>query len=235
LGVFKGQGYAYVDHPGTPVEMLGTALLALTYPITKTSTDSFILYHLKHPELFLIIARGFLTVACIVCSILIVRYSLPLRDWIDVLASVALPALFFCVTPEGFQPLQVWSQNSFNFPFGTLILLGLMLLITRKEVVSYWHITILGFAVGILAAAQLYFVVWDIGIAVSFVSLNALEKRWKSVLTIPLILAVSSIGEFILATLPILGRYPQFFAYIESMIFHQGKYGAGPEGIISAQ
>ena len=45
LAVFNGSTYSYIDHPGTPVSVIGSVLLALTYPFT-TGSD-FTLYHLS--------------------------------------------------------------------------------------------------------------------------------------------------------------------------------------------
>jgi len=41
LSVFIGKSYVYVDHPGTPMQVMGTLMLALTYPFFE-STQAFI-------------------------------------------------------------------------------------------------------------------------------------------------------------------------------------------------
>src|SRR5512143_2465571 len=37
LEVFKGEPYAYVDHPGTPLEVIGSVIYASTYPFLHRS------------------------------------------------------------------------------------------------------------------------------------------------------------------------------------------------------
>ena len=54
LSVFNGKPYWYMDHPGTPVELLGTLILTLTYPLTRGSSDNFVMYHISNPGLFFI-------------------------------------------------------------------------------------------------------------------------------------------------------------------------------------
>jgi hypothetical protein len=53
---FKGYAYTYIDHPGTPVEVIGSALLLGTYPFFK---NNFILSHLQNPEIFFMEAHIF--------------------------------------------------------------------------------------------------------------------------------------------------------------------------------
>src|SRR5689334_10029346 len=57
LAPFKGAPYVYADHPGTPVEIIGTLLLGISY-VFFTDHASFINTYLEHPELFLNLAHG---------------------------------------------------------------------------------------------------------------------------------------------------------------------------------
>src|SRR5688572_12305316 len=70
LAIFKGQPYVYNDHPGTPVQLIGSTFLALTYPFIVLGHEPFIQFHLNHPEVFFILTRGFLTVTSIFTSLL---------------------------------------------------------------------------------------------------------------------------------------------------------------------
>jgi len=71
LALFRGTAYHCIDHPGTPVEMLGTLLLALTYPFVGLSTGSLIAFHLSHPDVFMSIAQTLLLMGTLVtCALL---------------------------------------------------------------------------------------------------------------------------------------------------------------------
>ena len=49
LSIFAGKSYTYVDHPGTPLQLIGSFLLALTYPFLDSS-EAFISFHLARPD-----------------------------------------------------------------------------------------------------------------------------------------------------------------------------------------
>src|SRR5512138_2049562 len=68
LAPFKGAPYFYTDHPGTPVEILGTMLLGTDY-VFFPSRANFISHYLEKPELFLNVAHGFITLLSILCAI----------------------------------------------------------------------------------------------------------------------------------------------------------------------
>jgi hypothetical protein len=65
LSFFRGASFHYIDHHGRPVEILGTVALSLTYPSVSGAREEFIGYHLAHPELFMAMGQGFLTVASV--------------------------------------------------------------------------------------------------------------------------------------------------------------------------
>ena len=48
LSIFAGHSYKFVDHPGTPVHLIGSLLLAVTYPFFE-SREAFINFHLARP------------------------------------------------------------------------------------------------------------------------------------------------------------------------------------------
>src|SRR5215510_12630756 len=68
LAPFKGAPYFYTDHPGTPVEMIGTLLLGTSY-VFFTDHANFINYQLEHPEYFLNVAHGLITLLSVLCAI----------------------------------------------------------------------------------------------------------------------------------------------------------------------
>ena len=59
LSIFVGKLYVYVDHPGTPVQLIGSFLLSLTYPFFG-SREAFINFFITRPEAFFLMAHTFL-------------------------------------------------------------------------------------------------------------------------------------------------------------------------------
>jgi hypothetical protein len=234
LGPFRGQEYLYIHPPGTPLNVIGTALYAATYPFIGGSSEAFAMYHMRHPEVALLLGRGFLLVISLMCIVLFARYAIKLHDWVDVLASVAIPVSFFAINPLGFRPLGNWSHNSVAFGFGALLLLGLLRVAQNRAQTPRWHIAMLGFWAGILTSFQLYFATWVIGMICTLGLLELVEKRWRGALVVSLTVGVSSLVGFFVGTLPSLSQYPRFFEWVISLISSQGLYGQGEPGFISA-
>jgi hypothetical protein len=236
LSVFKGIPYWYMDHPGTPVELLGTILLFLTYPLTKLTSNNFLMYHISNPDLFLTIARAFIALMSVVCVYLLARFSIKLRSRSDIFFSIAIAAMFYAIlSPLTFTTLTYWSHNSFNFPFGSLLLLGLLVRLRSDRNIRWWEISFLGISAGILSAIQLYFATWVIGICIAVGTCSLLKHRsWRKAILSSITGAVSSLFGFIVATLPMIHKYMWFRWWITSLFTHQGRYGTGEIGFTSA-
>lgn len=237
LSKFQGAPYTFVDHPGTPVEMIGTGLFALTYPlIGSTSSFSFIEYHIHHPKLFLTLARGLLTLGSIATVILMARCAKVGQHWTDDLIAVSAAALFFAIHPLAFTAVTTWSHNSFNFPAGTLLLLGLLLILQSEQPLQRRNLLLLGICAGILSAVQLTFVTWIFGIGSSIgVYLYIKKYPWQKAMSAFLFGGLATVTGFVISTLPIIPYYPKFGSIIVHFLIHQGPLGTGPAGIISQQ
>jgi len=235
LAVFKGKPYIYIEHPGIPVELLGTGLLALTYPFIQGTSDTFVMYHLSRPELFLTLVRAFLSLFGLICVFLLSRHSVRIKHWTDAFFSIAVAATFFAVlSPLTFDSLTYWSHNSFNFPFGTLLLLLLLMRLRSNQEIRWWEISLFGMGAGILTAVTIYHATWVIGIAVAICISDFLKKRrWHKIILSGLIVGISSIFGFIVATIPMAKRYRYFLWWVKHLITHQGRYGKGEIGITS--
>ncbi len=229
LGVFNGRAYAYVDHPGTPVEMIGTAIYALTYPVLGRSPEEFSLYHLQNAGLFLTLAHGFLLAASAAC----LWYVAGIRRRDEVLLPSALAALYFVIHPLGFRSLTVWSHNSFAFAFGTLYLALLYGVLRRQEgSLSRLQTAMFGAGAGLLASVTIYLAAWVVGAAVIVMVATRLRGASRlKMLGSGLTLAVGSLLGFGLGVLPVLGRMPYFFNWIDSLLTHRDAYLLGPTNL----
>jgi len=236
LSVFKGEPYTFIDHPGTPVEIIGSAILGTTYPFQESGDASFTLTHILHPETFLLIARTFLVLMSMGTMVLLARYTVPGSHWTDGLAAVAVAVLFFAIHPKGFESIVLWSHNSFSFPGGTLLGLGIYYLIIYRRGGTTTQITLLGFFLGVLSAVQLYFLTWIVAAIVTMGAYKVLsDQEWKRALISSIQVSVSALGGFFFATLPIINRYPDFLSWIIRVGTHQGRHGSGPPGFLSLE
>jgi hypothetical protein len=231
LEPFVGRAYHYIDHPGTPVEVLGTAVLGATYPFTASNIDSFVAYHLAHPELFMTLGQTLLVMASIATYLLLVRRAFPVRHWTQAIAAVGIAGAFFGLHPEAFTTLAIWSHTSFCFIGGTLLSLMVVMAVRTTRPPAWRHVLALGVAGGVLTSVQLYFAAWVIGTTVAVVAASRLHgSTTRSAVRLGEATIGMALLGFVLATLPIHDQYLNLAAWIIELIAHQGNYGDGPTG-----
>lgn len=235
LATFKSQPYAYFHHPGTPVELIGTILLAVLKTGTRLPSEAFVEWTLANPEVFLRWAHGLIALGSAATAALIVLAGRPIRAWRDLLASSALAVAFFAVHPPyAFDSLAFWSHNSFAFPGGTLLLVLLGMRLGRAQPLAAWERILVGLVAGGLTAFQLYFATWVLGMGTAVAvhewrQTRRLGRGGVGFLTV----GVSAVAGFGAATLPILHRYREFSWWVRGIVNHQGMFGAGPLGVTS--
>ncbi len=234
LAPFKGAPYFYTDHPGTPVEIIGTMLLGILY-VFFTHHANFIGYHLENPELFLNLAHGFITLLSVLCAIYFFLTVLSTLQKPNVYLALSLALLFYGLHPYSFKTLTVWSHTSFNFPLGAgyLILLFTVAHDAQGQI-SNRLAAGLGLALGVMIAVMINFVPWLVTTLV-FIILSNYMKRipWKKSLITGSIVVLSCAAGFLVSILPSIHRMPYFFGFMNNLFTHQLLYGTGPEGITS--
>ena len=232
---FKREPYRYIDHPGTPIELLGTGFLTLTYPLPELNNEPFVLYHLTHPGIFLRIVRAFLLLASLVGVYLLATSIFEINDWKDASFSLVVAISFYVLHgTNGFITLINWSHNSFAFPFGTTLLLLLLVRIRAKRKLPAGELIAFGIAAGWLTSIQLWFAAWILGISATiFFSSILRDRRFIQALLATLTVSISSVFGFILGTLPVLHEYLNIRDWILRLMTHQGRYGFGEPGFTS--
>ncbi len=233
LSIFAGKSYVYVDHPGTPVQLIGSFLLALTYPFLGSS-EAFISFHLARPGAFFLMTNIFLLVVNLLCAFAIFKTAITTLKHDRILGGIALSLLFFTLHPYSFPSLTLWSHNSFNFPFGTLWLVWLYLELRRDEAISPHRLILLGFAAGVLSMAQMYFVAWLVsGIFIVVIFSLRLNQTFRKSLAYGMYMLFGGALGILTMLAPIYKELPRFMAWLTRIITHQGLYGSGEKGIYS--
>ena len=234
LAPFKGAPYFYTDHPGTPVEILGTMLLGASYVFFRDHA-SFISTYLENPEYFLNLAHGLITLLSILCAIYFFLTVLGTSRKPNVYLALSLALLFYGLHPYSFRTLTVWSHTSFNFPLGTgyLILLFTVAQDAQSQISNRLAVG-LGFALGVMIAVMFNFVAWLVTTLVFILLSNRINRNpWKKSLLTGSILLLSCAAGFLVSILPSIHRMPYFFGFMYNLFSHQSLYGTGPEGIPS--
>jgi hypothetical protein len=233
LAIFKGSSYVYVDHPGTPVHVLGSILLGLTYPFLG-GREAFIRYHLANPETFFTLANVLLIAGNIATIYVFYRTISAALKQDRILAGTALSLMYFGVHPSGFDTLTYWSHNSFNFVFGTLWLLWLYQELQTGSDVRQRKIFLLGLTAGAMATTQLYMLSWLVGGLITlFVYTLRRHKTVGQAIGNSLLMSGSGLLGILIMLVPVYRELPRFFGWLSRLIGRRGLYGAGEEGIYS--
>jgi hypothetical protein len=229
---FKGQSYTFIDHPGTPVEMIGTVVLALLWPVAAARSESLAEMCVREPWIFLTATHVVLTAASIAVVVLMARRTVVIRRWDDVAFALAVACSFYALHPRALQTLAYWSHNSFNLPAGGLLALVLLLRLREGGIPGRRWLVGAGLAAGALTAVQLYMGAWIIGIAVAVLAAAVMGGLgWRHGLRSAFVVGAAAVAGFVLSTLPIAPLYPTFIEWISKLVIHQGSYGSGPPGL----
>jgi hypothetical protein len=234
LASFKGAPYFYTDHPGTPIEIVGTILLGAT-DVFFTNHSSFINDHLENPELFLNMTHVVVTVLSILCATYLLLTAFRTLRGANVLLALSLALLFYGLHPYSFKTLTVWSHTSFNFPLGTLYLILLFKVADDHQGQISNRLAVgLGLVLGVMIAVMINFVPWLVTTLI-FIFLSNRMKRlpWKKSLITGSIVGLSCAAGFFVSILPSIHRMQYFVGFIYKLFTHQLLYGTGPEGIPS--
>ena len=231
LSVFDGGGYTYVDHPGTPMQVIGTFFLALTYPFFN-SYESFIDFHIARPEAFFLMTHVFLLVTNLATAIIFYRVAKKTLGENRILESISVSILFFTLNPYSFPSLTFWSHNSLNFPFGTLLLLWLFHELQSENGIKRYRLVLMGIAAGILAIAQVYFIVWlATFIFTVFIFTIRKDKKFAPAFSQSMVVLLGGILGILAMLLPIYRELPRFIEWSIQVATHSGAYGTGESGI----
>jgi hypothetical protein len=235
LALFKGVPYSYIDHPGTPVEVLGSVLLAMTKLYTRAREIPFFDFHIAHPHVFLAGAHGLLALASVATVFLMTIWSVRAQGRRHLVGGLAVAVSFYAVYPSlAFHTLKYWSHNSFAFPLGTTLLLLLVIRLRQSDSVPIGTAFAGGVLAGLLASVQLYFAVWVVGVAMAFM-LNSWFRGegWGVGIQRGLVSGAGAAAGFFIGFEPVLHRYRDFGLWVLRLIEHQGRYGRGSVGITS--
>ena len=227
LSPFKGWGYRNAYHPGVTVCLIGTALYLLSYPFTTGSVDSLILYHLKDPGVFLAMGRSVLVILYVGTVLLIARFSTRNAAWWESLGGSAIAVVFFLLHGKAIRTSQVWTQDAFFFPFGTLFLLFVFLIMRDSSgPIRRRRLALMGVGSGALLATHLLYATYVFGIGIA-VAIHAALLR-SSVRTTGknlFLFAASVMASFVVLMLPVASSLSPSMQRWWRLISTRGRYG----------
>lgn len=199
-----GEAPRNVDHPGTPVQLLG-ALAAWFTGRTPLAVDAY--RTAMYSQALLLTAAG----------VIILMRTL-LRE-VHPLAQVAVIWSFW-ICPAAMRHVAIWSPEAMFFFVAALALAAFHAYFTGP---SARRAAWLGAAIGLCIAVKFVFLSWAIAAAAVIIG----SKRVRHA---ALMLASTAAG-FVIATLPAITRYDAMFRWVAALVTRRDWYGrAQPAG-----
>ncbi|MHA2123494.1 MAG: hypothetical protein ACW990_20025, partial [Promethearchaeota archaeon] len=225
--------YSRMDHPGTLMQLLGSSFHVLLSPLSIRDTGSPLLIHLTHPEYLIMVARFFI-LGINLWAIMMLAKKTTLNHWSDIFAGLSIPLIYFASHRLSVDYLAIWSPNSFNFAFGTTLLLFLFIILTSSEEVDKDQLYLLSTAAGLVATFQVYMITWILSIGLTIFLYYQLKKQ-RIIPTLQLVGAsiLHSLRGYVIGTLVIIDQYDSFLDWLKNITIHQGLYGRGIKGFPS--
>lgn len=220
LANFSGVGH--IDHPGTPVQVMGAVVLRAVHLFQPSTAGDFTTDVLKRPEMYLSAVNTVMVVlnALIVFLLGWVVYRFA-RNFYAALWFQAAP--FFSITMLHYGLTRVTPEPLLFFSGLAMVAAAVYFLYREDKERPIWHdLVMFGLIAGFGIANKITF------FPVVLIPL-VLLPRIKAKMTY----VAASIAAFVLFTLPIIRMYPRFFQWIINMFTHSGRYGSGPSGLVS--
>ncbi len=232
LSVFTGKSYTFIDHPGTPVQIIGSMFLALTIPLFGNGQD-LVEFHLARPEIFFSIANLFLVIANGLTVILLYRLTTKVVKANPVLAGIAVSLSYFAIHPLSTRMLTYWQHNALYFSLGTLWWVLVYQKIIREKFSRKDHFSF-GVATGILANIQIFFIPMIVSsVLLSFLYAQQEGRSVKKGLIGAGYAILGNLAGIAAMILPIYRELPRFWRWISGIIFSESLYGDGRESFFT--
>ena len=207
LRIALGDHPTYIDHPGTPVQVIGAVIVAFT---GRSASD--IQPFLRAGYVFALIAS--------LCSIATLRRTI-FRDaspWLWVLACWT-----FWMAPAALDYQNIWCAETLFFPAATLALAALARIDDRWK-----SVVLAGIAVGFCVSVKFVFLAWLAG----YLVMLATESRPLQARVVRCCSgALSALAGFVLGTSAAVLEYPRMLRWLLSLTKNRGAYGVGEAGL----
>lgn len=205
----------HIDHPGTPVQMLGAVVIKL-FHINSTATElqKHILsdpeFYLSSINIVLIILNAFslLMMGCVIHYMTKKIQTAMMMQCIPFYSSTILVKGINNVAPE---PLLL---------FSSVALITILMVSTFNENGKY-HITAMSVVSGFGVATKITY------LPLLLIPMIILPKIREKIFFL-----LGTTISFVFFTFPIISKYEYFYNWILGMVTHKGRYGQGAQGMI---
>ncbi len=227
LNLARWQGVGHIDHPGTPVQILGAVTIRVVHYFSAPLDVDLQTHVLTFPEFYLNSINNVLTAINVLMLLLLgigttyFARSIWSGLWIQMAVFFSPITLQFGLTRVTPEPL--------------LFFAAMAMVLWLFYYLHHWRRASepkRGQFIPILLAA----VITGLGVAtkITFIPMMAVPFLLIPRLRNKLLYLGASVAGFVIFTLPIIRMYPQFFGWIKNLLTHSGQYGGGPSGLISS-
>lgn len=232
LNLTQGKKIGHIDHPGTPVQMLGAVTIQVVHAVSSPVDTDLVTDVLERPEFYLAAINSVMvtlnTLMLLVLGAAVFRWTgnLWISLWLQAapfLSITAINAGLTRVTPE---PLLFFSSL-----FITVLLLKWLHFhgcfgnsgpASDRKDASTFLVILLAIVTSLGIAAKITFLPL---IIIPLILFPGLKNKTIFVLT--------TIAGFVIFTFPIINSYKKFFDWIYRLLTRKGLYGAKGKGMIS--
>lgn len=206
LRLLGGQLPVYVHSPGTLVIVLSAAIKGL---IGGDPLD---------PTASLRVGYVLGLVATVGATWLLVRGPLAGLGHRAQLLTIAV----YFASPSAYSRSDVWSAEMFSYAAGVLVIVAAWRVAAKPE--ERRDLLWLGASVGLACSLKMTFLPWLLAGGVLACVVGG--RRFRAVA----LYLTGAVAAFVLATLPVAGRYGELFAWLGHLATHAGRYGGGGVG-----
>ena len=213
------KGVGHIDHPGTPVQVLGAVVMRVVHFVSSPGVD---LSEdvLTRPEFYMravktvFVALNTLMLLALGVVVFLVTRSLWVGVWLQAAPFFSIVLVQFGLTRMSPEPLLM---------FSALALVLLTVVLVKRDDVPLLLVLGLALVTGL-----------GIAVKVTFVPLVILPLVVLPRLKNKLVYGAGVAVGFVIFTLPIIRMYPLFFKWIYGLLLHSGRYGTGASSIVSS-
>lgn len=222
LAQLDGYGVGHVDHPGTPLQVIGAFVVKCHYTLFGIN-DNIVTDVFEKSEEYL---RDINLTLVTINSLILFFFGLVLYKIFRNVTQVLFLQLTPLFTPNIFCKLAEVTPE--NFLIGVVILL---LMISFKYVFSkdenpkrvLTYIILFALVIGFGVALKLNF------IAMIFIPLFVLKNSRSKI-----IFSTLTVAAFVIFVIPAIQNYVYFFEWIKELIIHSGIYGGGDANVVKS-
>lgn len=222
------KGVGHIDHPGTPVQVLGAVTIKVVHFFNFSSEIDWRTDVLQRPEYYLKAINIVMTALNVLMLLTLGMFTCFLTNnfWLSLWLQISP---FFSVTLLQFGLTRVTPEPLLFFSSSLMIVVLMFVLKAHSDnLTTPEENVIMIFIFGIITG-------FGIACKVTFIPLVLIPLILLPKIKNKIIYLFAAVISFIIFTLPIIRMYPRFFDWVFNLLTHSGRYGSGPSKLISTQ